>query len=182
MIWKKIASTSEEAQIKYIPKVLKAIHLPVTDKDFLFFLLKLFAHIPEARELIIKADETIDPTETREWYLERFMGAVWSRLESYKRIEVNGITSSEYSCCALVNDVPFFIYAASPNRKKKYHVESPVAIERLGLPYKVIVEMKNNQWQWVSVNTYHNGVVDKRPVDESFKHEAGKFKLRVKLQ
>ena len=183
LIWEKIESTSEEAQIKYIPKALKAVHLTVTDKLFLFVLLKKFAHIPEARKLIIQADENVDDHEIREWYLKRFLGGIRVRpYRAKKQIQFNGITSSEYCRCFLVNGFPVFIYAASPNRKKEFHVESPVAIEHLGLPYRVILEMKNNQSQWVPVNTYHNDVVDKRPVDESFKHEAGKFKLRVKLQ
>ena len=40
LIWKKIESTPEEVQIKYIPRVLKAVHLPVMDKLFLFSLSK----------------------------------------------------------------------------------------------------------------------------------------------
>ena len=184
LIWKKIESTSEESQIKYIPKVLKAIHLPVTDKDFLFFLLKLFAHIPEARELIIQADENVDDDEIREWYRKRFVGVVLFRTGGpLKPIEVNGILSSEYSPCVLIKGFPFFICVTPSNQKEKeYHVESPVAIEHLGLPYKVIVEMQNGQLQWVPVNTYHNGVVDKRPIDGSYKNEKGWFGVRVKLQ
>ena len=183
LIWNKIKSTSEETQIKYIPKVLKAVHLPVTDTLFLFFLLKEFEHIPKARDLIIKADETIDHRETREWYLRRYTGDVWFSIGGTSTpIVVNGITSNEYSTCALIKGFPFFIYVASNQKKKEYHVESPVAIEQLGLPHKVIVEMQNGQSQWVPVNTYHNGVVDKRPIDGSCKNEKGWFSARVKLQ
>ena len=35
LIWDKIKTLQEEAKVKYIPKMLKAIHLPRTDKDFL---------------------------------------------------------------------------------------------------------------------------------------------------
>ena len=167
----------EEAQIKYIPKVLKGVHLPVTDRDFLFFLLKKFAHIPEAKELIIQADQNVDISEIREWYMRCFRAVVLVNIGiDLKPIEVNRIISSEYSRCVSDQRIPVLRLCYI-----RWEEESPVAIEHLGLPHRVILEMKNNQWQWVPVNTYHNGVVDKRPIDEFDKDDKGRFSLRIKL-
>ena len=60
LIWDKVKVFPEDEKTKCIPKILKAVHLPLTDKHFLFFLLREFGHIPEARDLIMKAgDETL---------------------------------------------------------------------------------------------------------------------------
>ena len=86
----------------------------------------------------------------------------------------------------LLKGFPSFVYAMpSPDEEnqKQYHVGSPGAIEHLGLPYRVVVEMKKIiTSEYIPVNTYHNGVVDKRPMDESYKDKEGKLYMRVKLQ
>ena len=170
LIWNRIKCHPEETKTIYIPKVLRAIHLPKTDTKFLFFLLKEFGHIPEVRELIIEAGKEIDASETREWYLIRSNRSAWVMLEKHnKLIEVNGITTDEYSECILLKGFPFFVYAIVPHSsRKKFHVESPVAIEHLGYPYQAILQIQKNK-EWISVNTYHNGVVDKSTMDESYK-------------
>ena len=182
LIWNRIKCLPEETKTIYMPKVLRAIHLPLTDTKFLFFILKEFGHIPEVRELVIEAEKDIDASETREWYLMRSNCAWVAFTKRNKPIEVNGITTDEYSECVLVKGFPFFVYAIVPNSsRKKYHVESPVAIEHLGYPYQVILQMKKNK-EWISINTYHNGVVDKSAMDESYKDEEGWFKMRVRFQ
>ena len=183
LIWNRIKCLPEETKTIYIPKVLRAIHLPKTNMKFLFFLLKEFGHIPEIRQLIIEAEKETDASETREWYLMRSNRSAWVTVEKHnKPIEVNGITIDEYSVCVLVKGFPFFVYAIVPNSsRKRYHVESPVAIEHLGYPYKVILQMRKNK-EWISVNTYHNGVVDKSAMDESYKDQEGWFKMRVRFQ
>ena len=187
LIWNKMESTPEETKMEYVPKILKAIHLPVTDSIFLFFLLKLFAHIPEARELIIEADKKVDLPETREWYLERRDDGVWMMTNTQvKPMKINEIRTKEYSRCVLIKGFPFYIYMTSSCNdefEQEYHVESPWAIEHLGLPYKVVVEIeKENESEVIPVNTYHNGVVHKRPFDESFQDEDQEFYIRVTLQ
>ena len=166
LVWSKIKSLSGEEEAKYILKIVKAIHLPVTMKHFLFFLLREYEHISEAKELIMKAGDEIDPTEMREWYLARTKDSAWVQLfESYKPINVNGITTYEYSECILINGFPFFILATSPSdNEKEYHVESPLEIEHLGLPYQVVVLLQlapHSDSRWIPVNRYRNGVVKK---------------------
>ena len=154
LIWDRVKCFSEEQKIEWIPKVLKVIHLPVTDKCFLFFLLREFRHIQEASDLIMKAGEEIDVAETREWYLAHFLDGAYvnlykcgeptgsSELTCTKPIEVNGATSHQYSSCVLIKGFPFFVIVTSPNENEtEYYVESPVAIEHLGLPYRVVVDI-----------------------------------------
>ena len=166
LVWNKIKSAPEEEKTKYVPRLLKVIHLPLTGKYFLFFLLKEFRHIAEARELIMKAGERIDPTERREWYLVRAQKGAWvEMIESCKPIEMNGITTHEYSECILINGFPFFVCATSSanENKREYHVESPMAIEHLELPYKLIVLLKLGS-MWKTVNIYQNGFVERHPI------------------
>ena len=164
LVWNKIKSLPGEEKTKYVPKLLEAIHLPLTGKYFLFSLLRQFEHILEAKELIMMAGEKIDPTETREWYLVRTQKEAWVNIgECYKPMEVNGNTTYEYSECVLIDRFPFFIYATGNERDKAYQVEGPTAIEHLGLPYKVIVLLKLGA-MWILMNTYQNGVVDKHSV------------------
>ena len=197
LIWNKVRRFPEETKTEWIPRVLKSIHLPQTRERFLSSLLREVGHIPEARDLIMKAGEVNDASETREWYLRRCKDAAWVPLfkcgktnlfevrqfKCDRPIEVNGATSDEYSECVLVGGFPFFIYAtySTTKKEKEYHAESPWAIEHLGLPYKVILEVSNNEYENVPVNTYHNGVVDKRIMDESYNHE-GRFRMSVRLQ
>ena len=161
----KIKCLPEEQKNKYIPKVLKAIHLPVTFEHFKFFLLREFGHISEAKDLIMKAGEETDVSETREWYLKRVTQVTSVKLKKHsKPIEVDGIMVSTYSECVLITGLPFFVYATSPNEgEKEYHVGSPWAIEHLELPYKMKVELKFDS-KYIPVNIYYNGVVDKYPV------------------
>ena len=186
LLWDKVKLLPQDEKDEWTVKVLKAIHLPIIDNKFLQPLLREVKHIPEAVELIADALDIPVLSETREWYLPRFRGARDIKVsKDAKPIDVNGTTSSEYSTCVLIKGFPFFIYATSPNEdvnNKEYHVASPVAIEQLGLPHKVILEMENGDSEWIPVNTYHNGVVDKRPVDDSFKKEDAWFGMRVKLQ
>ena len=198
LIWNQVKCFSEEEKTECIPRVLKSIHLPFTSKRFLFFLLREVGHISEARDLILKAEEDLDLSETREWCLRRCKAVPWIRLfkcggstrsvgyKCDKPIEVNGTTSDEYSTCVLIKGFPFFVYAtSSPTKKERqYHVESPWAIEHLGLPYKVVLEVKQYfpVHTYVPVNTYYNIVVEKRPMDESYRDEHGWFRLRVRLQ
>ena len=183
LIYNKVKSCSQDQKNEFVIKVLKAIHLPLTDKHFLFFLLKEFVHIPEARDLIIKAGEKIDPSEKREWYLPRGNSiGVMSTFVRYKEIEVNGVATHEYSECILIKGFPFFVFAISISEdEREYHVESPVAIEHLGLPYKVIVQfsMFRDYFQWTTVNVYHNGVVDKFPVQYDQDDAVVDIELRV---
>ena len=166
--WDKIKSLPEEQKNKYIPKVLKAIHLPFTFEHFKFFLLREVGHIPDARDLIMKAGEKRHASETREWYLKRVTEVTWVKLKKPgKTIEVDGIVVNKYSQCVLIKGFPFFVYATSPSKgEKEYHVGSPWAIEHLGLPYKMKVELKFDS-KYIPVNTYNNGVVDKFPVRKS---------------
>ena len=79
-----------------------------------------------------------------------------------KQMKLNGITTNEYSPC--VQGFPLVICVTSPNQnEKEYHVESPVTIEHLGLPYKVIVQLQFDS-NYVPVISYCNGVVDRTPV------------------
>ena len=136
LIWNKMKFFTQKKKDELILKVLKAIHLPRLDRAFLFKLLREIGHIRKARELIADAGEDINASETREWYLLRFRDACKVKLSKYgKPIEVNGITTDEYSACVLIKGFSFFIYAASPNEdgdENGYHVESPIAIEYLG--------------------------------------------------
>ena len=180
LIWSKVKFFGEEQQVKLIPKILKAVHLPKVNLYFLFSLLKDVGHIPEARDLIMKAGEVIDVSETREWYLWRYFDSTrvklfksghptdWSGLKCDKSLEVNGATIDVYSVCVLIKGFPFFVCAvSSPNNVEyQYHVESPVAIEHLGLPYKVVAFLKLDS-AYRRVNTYHNGVVDRSPIHRS---------------
>ena len=155
---------------------------------FLFFLLRRVGHLPEARDLILQIGEEKDVSETREWYLERSHKGDVSLplfkcgeptgvkdLKCETAIEVNGVSIDEYSECVLISGFPFFFYS----KEDKYHVESPVAIEHLGLPYKVTVEMGDAYYDhWKLLNTYHNGVVTRRSLHKDmFPHT----NLRVKL-
>ena len=169
LIWTKVQSCPPERKNEFVLKVLKAIHLPVTGKYFLFFLLSEVDDIREARDLIMKAGKMIDPKETREWYLRRFHNSLTIMVLIWDNpLQVNGITTDEYSMCVLIKGFPFFIYVTSAGENKSekdYHVESPVAIEHLGLPYEVIVQLKlYPDSEWVTVNTYRNGIVDKCPI------------------
>ena len=204
LLWDKVKLLPQKERDELFVKVLKAVHLPQVDNKFFFPLLKEVAHIPEAVQLIAKAGADVDLSETREWYLSRFRNAYGVKLfkcgkptlvddfnkpnwvggwKCYKPIIVNGITSHKYSHCVLINGFPFFVYVKSPNKdEKEYHVESPWTIEHLGLPYKVILEILDDKAEWIPVNTYYNGVVDKLPVDKSGKDKVGWFDMRVKLQ
>ena len=46
LIYAKVKSCPQDYKNEFVVKVLKAVHLPQTDKHFLFFLLKEFGHIP----------------------------------------------------------------------------------------------------------------------------------------
>ena len=183
LIWDKIIPFPEEQKTELTVKALKAIHLPKTDKQFHSLLLKEVEHITEARDLIMKAGEDVEVSETREWYLSRYVGGVQlklykcgeptelSGLKCTKPIEVNGITTDEYSKCVLINGFPFFVYVTSPNQNEtEYHVESPVAIEHLGLRYKVFVYLTVDKESGLA-NIYQNGVVDRFPVRKSSKRD-----------
>ena len=158
LIWKKVQVFPEVEKTKYIPKILRAVHLPVTDKHFLFFLLREFGHIPEARDLIMKAGEEIDPTETREWYLERHLINAHVKVRCQREKDKNGYF--KYSTCVLIKGFPFYVYVSYSGhafQEEYLHVESPVAIEHLGLPYEVIVFLRlDPQSEWISAKTYHN--------------------------
>ena len=171
-LYGKIESLSREEKVKYIPKILKAVHMPVTGQDYLFSVLKggmgEFWHIPEARDLLIEAGQEIDPLETREWYLERHHDSVEVKfLDAHclDLLEVSGETVIVCSKCVLISGFPFFIYS-SPNRDRykeiDYYVGSPVAIEKMDLQGKLIVEIDHDDEE-LPVTTYHNGVVDRRP-------------------
>ena len=115
----------------------------------------------------MKAGEERDVSETREWYLKRITQVTLVKLKKHsKLIEVDGIMVDKYSECVLIRGFPFFVYATSPNKEEgEYHVGSPVAIEHLGLPHKVIVQLNTyHSSEWTTANVYHNGVVDKYPV------------------
>ena len=191
LLWNKVKSLPNELRTYYIPKILQAIHLPIImDKCFFFFLLKEFKHIPEAKDLIMKAGEKIDPAETREWYLSRYKDAVRLQILTQERfIEVNGNKTNEYSPCVLMKGFPFFMYVIPCEEKgdkdigdKVYHIESPVSIEHLGLPYKVIVEVKNKYGNYIPVNTYLKDKVEQIPIDASYKDKNGWFNFRVTLK
>ena len=182
LIWNKIKFFSSEEKIKLIPRVPAAVHLPVTDKYFLFFLLRQFEHIPEAKELIMKAGELTNPSEGREWYLTRYKDEAKVQIwKQDKLIEINGKATDEFSDCVLIKGFPFFIYATCPDEKKnerKYYVESPIAIEHLGLPYKVTVLLKLESCsRFVTVNTYRNRIVERL-----FFRKSGNSMIHVKVQ
>ena len=135
----------------------------------------------------MKAREKIDPSDKREWYLKRAMSGVNMEIPVQdKEIEVNGVTTDEHSECILIKGFPFFVYATySANEKEReYHVESPVAIEHLGLPYKVIVYLKHNSWpsEWKTANVYYNGVVDKFSVQSNQDRYDDDIILRVTFE
>ena len=114
----------------------------------------------------MKAGQEIDPSETREWYLGRCSDVGRFKVgKCDKPIKVNGSKVHEHSECALVKGFPFFVYRtpSTNGNENQYHIESPVAKEHLGLPYKVIVKLQIDQ-EYVHVNTYHNGIVDRVPV------------------
>ena len=122
LIWGKVKCFPEEKKAEWIPKVLKAIHLPVTSKDFLFFLLREVGHISEARDLTMKAGEDIKVSERREWYLKRFKNEVLvplfkcgetseeHGLRCDKPIDVNSRISDEYSECVLIKGSTQFLH------------------------------------------------------------------------
>ena len=186
LICGKIQCCSQDKKDEFVVKVLKAIHLPQTSKHFLFFLLKEFGHIPEARELIMKAGEKIHPFETREWYLERAKSTAEVKTSVRdKEIEVNDIATDDYSECVLIKGFPFYVYATSPSEEEKeYHVESPVAIEHLGLPYKVIVEFKQSAYfaDWKTANIYQNGLAVKSSVRLNEDRDDEDITLRVTFE
>ena len=129
LIWNQLKSFPEERRSEYIPRLLKAIHLPVTDKHFLFFLLREVGDIPEARDLIMKAGEEIDPAETREWYLERHIHFTSVVISHHDKPLENGYT--KYSRCVLINGFPFYVYVSCSGRTRNdpnLCVDSPVAI------------------------------------------------------
>ena len=191
LLWNKVKSLPHELRAYYIPKILQAIHLPIImDKCFFFFLLKEFGHIPEAKDLIMKAGEKIDPAETREWYLFRCRDVVRLIATTEKKfIEVNGNKTNEYSLCVLMKGFPFFMYVIpheekedKDTRDKVYQIESPVSIEHLGLPYKVIVEVKDKYGNYIPVNTYLKDKVEKIPINASYKDKDGCFTIRIILK
>ena len=182
LICTKFESCPQEKRTDLVLKVLKAVHLPRTDKHFLFCLLKKFGHIPEAKDLIMEAGEKIDPTEKREWYLKRAKSSAEMKTSVQdKEIEVNGVVTDEYSECILIKGFPFFVYATTNGGEKEYHVESPVAIENLGLPYKVVVHLKQNAYPSSGriANVYCNGVVDKSSVQVDDDRDYDDFELIV---
>ena len=71
LLWRKIASLPEEAQTEYIPKLLKAVHLPVIRDDYLKLIEKKVSHVEGTRDVLEEARKTVDWGESREWYLPR---------------------------------------------------------------------------------------------------------------
>ena len=183
LVWDRVKYFPEQKKTALIPKILKAVHLPLTDKHFLFFLLSKFEHIPGAKELIMKAGEEVHPSETREWYFGRSSDVARCMVyEHDKRVQINGIGVYEYSTCVLIKGFPFFIYVTSPfENEKEYHVDSPVAIENLGLQCRVIVMLKLDG-EYVRVNTYHNGVVDRFPVRRNAQLWKDDIHIKVQLE
>ena len=183
-IYGKVKSLPKEQKNDLVVRILKAIHLPQTDKHFLFFLLKEFGDIPEARDLIMSAGEKLHPSEKREWYLRRAQLSVQMTISVQdKLIEVNGGITNEYSECALIKGFPFFIYIKSTSEgEKEYHVESPVAIEHLGLPYRVIVHFRQNEYRWLAANVYHNGMVDTFLDQSDMDLDDDDFELKVTFE
>ena len=183
LVWNQLKSFPPESKTEYIPKLLKAIHLPLTDKYFLFFLLREVGDIPQARELIMRAGEEIDPAETTEWYLERYSNMASVKVSRRDKALENGYRN--YSRCVLIKGFPFYVYAVFPcyvQDNTCLIVDSPVAIEHLELPFKVIVSVKpDSDWEWSSVNTYHNGIVHKSTVRTRYFYEQ-EVSVKVEFQ
>ena len=172
LLWNKVKPFRQQKKNECIIKILEAVHLPEIKDEFLLSLLTEVRHIPRAKELIADTRKETPLSETREWYLLRCRNACLMEPKKCgdKPIEVKGITVREYSCCILIEGFPFFMYATSANggnNEKEYYADSPWPIERMGLSYKVILKILVRKGGWVSVTTYYNGVVDKRPVDKS---------------
>ena len=74
----------------------------------------------------------------------------------------------KYSTCVLVKGLPFYVYVSYSGQafEEEYlHVESPVAIEHLGLPYEVFVYLRLDVLSpWIAANIYRNGVVETYPI------------------
>ena len=152
-----MARFSTEAERRdYILKLLESIHLPQASAEFLETTEGQFGHIAGVKDLIKEAKTEVNPGETREWYLPRYENNAPVKIRKQNQaIVVNGLETFLYSSCVLVGGFPFYLHVFTKNGKERYGIESPVQIERLGLPYQLKVRTKGAK------NVYYSGKVEK---------------------
>ena len=168
LLWNRVSSLDESDQREYFPKILKAVHLPVVQRDFLNQIEKKVEHSEEAKDLIEEAMKIVDFEETREWYLPRYRSSGPFTLQEHSvALTVNEKEYTYYSRCALIKGLPWYIYGMNDWSRRGYPykilLESPVIIEELNLQYTILAGTDEYPRQ----NTYCKGKSQKKILETS---------------
>ena len=173
LLWNRVSSLQDSEQTEYFPKILKAVHLPVLEADFLNQIEKKVEHLEEAKNLVEEARKTVDVKETREWYLPRYGSSGPLTLEKHSApLTVNEKEYTFYSSCVLIKGFPWYLYgeqkiesyrSGKPEYNYKIFLESPIVIENLNLQQTLLAGTSRYSLQ----NKYCENKAEKRSVENS---------------
>ena len=196
LVWNRIRHADAE-KLKYLKQLLEAIHLPQLDAETMNHVQEwvqkdqpedVMSLIEEAK----KAKKQFTTIEEREWYLPRYKSKGTVKITENKDPHIfdNAEITSHYSQCILIRGFPWFVSVEKKEDKNVFHLESPRAIEKMGLSGKMVAEATYKTTKKgggenfeIGPNIYYMGVAEKNPCTQTSSNlENMKITINVKFE